>query len=122
MPEEPGGLQGTYRVEWSDVASAEADAAYLFLSGRSPEAAARWYAGLLKAAGSLSVLPGCGTLAPEDALYAGHAVRQLVYGSGRGAYRLLFTVFEQDREVRILHVRHGAQQRLVGPAQEDGPS
>jgi len=44
-------------------------------------------------------------------------IRQLLYGKGRNAYRVLFTIAdEQDGEetgtIRILHVRPAAQQSL----------
>ncbi len=48
----------SYRVEFTEVAQAEADAAYLWRSQRtSPEEAARWYAGIFAAAETLSTMP-----------------------------------------------------------------
>ena len=100
-----------YRIEVSDTADAEADQAYLWLSRRSPEVAGRWYQGLLAAYQSLSEFPGRCPLAPENDLFPDVEVRHLLYGRGRGAYRILFCVIDPET-VRILHVRSAAQRRL----------
>jgi plasmid stabilization system protein ParE len=39
-------------------------------------------------------------------------IRQLIYGGRRGRYRILYVV--RGKEVRVLHVRHGAQRRMSG--------
>ena len=39
-----------------------------------------------------------------------HDIRQLLYGKHQHAYRILFDVVGQT--VRVLHIRHGARQRL----------
>jgi plasmid stabilization system protein ParE len=78
-------------------------------------AADRWYAGLARAMESLSQLPRRYPLAPESDLLGGE-VRQMIYGRGRGTYRILYRVLEPEEGspgiVRILHVRHAARQRL----------
>lgn len=38
-------------------------------------------------------------------------IRQLIYGKGKNAYRILFTV--TDKAVQILFVRHSSQQPLL---------
>jgi plasmid stabilization system protein ParE len=98
-----------YQVEVSDEAEAEMDAAYLFLSQRSPDAAFRWYTGARAAINSLSTFPRRCPLAREDASYPDNEVRQLLYGTGRSAYRILFMVFDDDAEVRVVQFRHGAR-------------
>ena len=105
-----------YRVEISDVAQAEADAAYLWISQFSPDRAAKWYDGLLTAIESLSEFPLRCPIAPENDRFAPE-LRQLIYGRITSAYRILFTIFEspdpsEDPEVRILHVRHGARRPI----------
>ena len=99
-----------YQIDISDEAEAELDAAYLYLSGRSLDAAYRWYKGAQEAIDSLSSLPHRCILAPENSQYPNNEVRQLLYGSGKSVYRILFTVFEEDKLVRVLHFRHGARQ------------
>jgi plasmid stabilization system protein ParE len=113
-----------YRVEISDVALAEIDAAYLYLSSRSPEAAIRWLRGLEAAINSLSMFPGRCPIAPESESYPDIEVRQLLYGRGRSVYRILYCVFdrEDEPEVRILHVRHGARRRITPDSEAPGNS
>lgn len=103
-----------YHIEISSVAESEADGAFLNLSQVvSLEKATQWYAGLLRAIASLAQMPRRCPLARENN-YFSQEIRQLVYGRGRNSYRILFTTLvESDKAtVRILHVRHAAQQTL----------
>jgi plasmid stabilization system protein ParE len=103
-----------YRIEISSVAEAEADNACLQLSQMtSPERARRWYSGLLQAIESLSQMPKRCSLARENERFS-QEIRQLIYGKGRNSYRVLFTILEGQEvsTVRILHIRHCAQQTL----------
>jgi plasmid stabilization system protein ParE len=103
-----------YRIEISSVAEAEADGAFIRLSQiTSPQTASQWYAGLLKAIDSLSLMPKRCPLARENE-YLSNEIRQLIYGKGRNLYRIIFTVIEAEEisYVRILHIRHAAQQTL----------
>lgn len=99
-----------YRVELADQADAELDAAYLFHLQKSPDSAIRWYMGAQTAIASLSTFPRRCPFARENNFYPGQEVRQLLYGAGRSAYRILFVVFDDDAEVRIIRFRHGARQ------------
>jgi len=105
-----------YQVEMSDEADAELDAAYLFLLQKSPDAASRWYIGARAAINSLSELPRCCPLARENASYPDNEVRQLLYGTGCSAYRILFMVFDDDAEVRVVQLPSwGATAKTAGP-------
>jgi plasmid stabilization system protein ParE len=114
----------TYRVDVSEAAEAEIDAAYLWVSRHSPEWAGRWHFGLLEAIASLSEMPGRCPLAPESG-YFEDEVRQLLYGRGRNIFRILFAVHQaedgEEATVRILHVRHAAQ-RAIGEGDEEKPA
>lgn len=48
-------------------------------------------------------------------------IRQILYRQGRNSYRILFAIVEGGDVsiVRILHIRHAAQQTL-GESQESG--
>ena len=47
-------------------------------------------------------------MAPESTSFD-QPIRELLFGSGnRGTNRFLFVVFEEERSVNILHVRHGS--------------
>lgn len=103
-----------YRIEISSVAEAEADGAFLRISQiTSPQSASQWYAELLKAIESLSTMPKRCPIARENE-YFSNEIRQLLYGKGRNLYRILFTIVEGENisTVRILHIRHSAQQTL----------
>jgi plasmid stabilization system protein ParE len=103
-----------YRIEISSVAEAEADQAFLSLSQlTSPAKASQWHGGLLAAIESLAAMPNRCPLARENE-YFSQEIRQLVYGRGRAAYRILFTILESEQvsRVRILYIRHSAQQTI----------
>lgn len=94
-----------YQVEPTRKALADADEAFLWLYKEAPEAALRWYDGLLAAFESLKKTPlRCG-LARENPYYTDD-LRQLVYGR----YRIIFTV--RDDKVFVLRVRHSARDTL----------
>jgi type IV pilus biogenesis protein CpaD/CtpE len=46
--------------------------------------------------------------------YFSKEIRQLLYGKGRNSYRIIFTIAESEdvSAVRVLHIRHAAQQTL----------
>ncbi|WP_448570742.1 type II toxin-antitoxin system RelE/ParE family toxin [Trichothermofontia sp.] len=103
-----------YQIEISSVAEAEADSAFLRLSQvTSPERASQWYSGLLQAIASLAQMPKRCPLAREND-YFSQEIRQLLYGKGRTAYRILFTLLEGPEVaiVRILHIRYATQRTL----------
>jgi plasmid stabilization system protein ParE len=120
----PGnGEIAVYAVEFADPAKAEADETYLWLSRRSPELAARWYGGLLREAEKLSTFPTRCALAPEQGVFGGAEVRQLLYRCGRMVHRILFFLVDADGDgkddtIRILHVRHAARRMLGGDPDE----
>ena len=110
-----------YRIEVSSVAEAEADGAFLWLSQvTSAERARQWYEGLLRVIESLSEMPKRCPLARENQ-YFSKEIRQLLYGRGRNSHRILFTIVEGEAvsTVRILHIRHAAQQTLCESQESD---
>lgn len=98
-----------YRVEVAATASADADAAYEWIARDSVKRAIKWYLGLLDMMDSLAENPERCPLAPE-AEFLGKDVRELLYGSRRSAYRVLFSITGDT--VSILYVRHGARRSL----------
>jgi plasmid stabilization system protein ParE len=97
-----------YRVELTENARQEADAAYEWLAQRTVHAAA-WFNGLADAIEGLAELPTRWSLARESAEFD-EPVRQLLYGTPPHIYRVLFIV--RSDFVYVLHVRHGARQAL----------
>lgn len=95
-----------YRVAVTEGAAAEIDSAYEWIKERAPDAAERWYDGLMAALGSLRHHPRrCARMLMDD--LEGPEIRQLIYGRRRGQYRVLFAIHEDA--VEVLHVRHGAR-------------
>lgn len=95
-----------YRVAVTEVAAAEIDSAYEWIEERAPDAAERWYDGLMAAVGSLRHHPRRYARVPM-AESDGPEIRQLIYGRRRGQYRVLFVVHEDT--VEVLNVRHSAR-------------
>jgi plasmid stabilization system protein ParE len=110
----------SYRIDFSSVAKAETDEAFLrFSQYTTPERSQSWYQGLIKAIASLQEMPRRCPIAREDALFS-QEIRQLLYGRGKTTYRILFTVLDDQAipTVRILHVRN-AIQKAIGESVDD---
>ncbi len=96
-----------YHVRIAEVAAEQIDEAYAWLAERTVHVTA-WHEELLQAIASLEEYPLRCPLVPE-AEDASGKVRQLLCGTKRHAYRIIFEV--EDHQVTILQVRHGARQR-----------
>lgn len=94
-----------YRIVVQPAARAQAAAIYAYLFERAPLAAERWLSGFDRAVQTLRSMPARCALAPESPSFS-REIRQLLYGN----YRILFTI--RGNEVRVLHVRHAARDRL----------
>ena len=79
------------------------------LSQGAGEAGLRWFQGLRDAIASLAHSPERCALAPEKDVFP-FDVRQMLYGSRRYRYRVLFTI--EGDTVTVLHIRHGRRQHL----------
>lgn len=97
-----------YRVELTESAKQDADAAYQWLAERTSHAAA-WFNGLEEAIEGLAEHPTRWGLARESAEF-GEPIRQMLYGKSPHAYRVLFIV--RLDVVYVLHVRHGAREAM----------
>jgi plasmid stabilization system protein ParE len=100
----------TYRVILQPQAEADIETAYLWKCDNAPQAAARWFAGIVEAINSLDQFPARCPLAPENEHFT-QEIRQLLQGPRHDVYRILFTI--QADTVHVLHVRHSAQQHLT---------
>ena len=88
-------------------AEAELAAAYRYRHAQAPQAAVRWLAGIGEAITSLEHFPARCPFAPEHGYFA-EEIQQLLYGTRRDVFRILFTIREET--IHVLHIRHGAQQ------------
>jgi plasmid stabilization system protein ParE len=98
-----------YRIILHPEAYEGMENAFEYIAQDSPESARKWAAGLMNAINSLDTFPARCPHAPENEFFR-QAILQLLYGTGRQVYRILFTI--TGDAASILHIRHGAQQTL----------
>jgi plasmid stabilization system protein ParE len=107
------------RFEVIILPSAERDIgeAYTWIAEYDADAAVRWYNRLMEIIFSLDTFPERCPRAPESE-FLNAEIREIFHGRRQYKYRILFTVSE--REVHVLHVRHGARLALgeTGSAEE----
>jgi plasmid stabilization system protein ParE len=87
----------------------EHDLAQLYdqINARYSDAALQWYRGIKEAILSLEDQPNrCPVTRKKDKL------RKLLYGRTPYVYVLIFRVLERQKQVELLHIRHGARQRF----------
>ena len=97
----------TYRVEISF--RAERDLRHLYRHIQAPHSfdATAWFNGLENLIASLDEFPQRGGIVPEDG-----RLRQVLYGRAPRAYRVIYAIDERLRVVRVVHIRHGARDRM----------
>ncbi len=96
-----------YRVKISSSADRDLADIYRRIAGAS-DAASKWYVGLKDAIRSLRHNPNRCPSTPEDV-----NLRHLLYGNKPHVYRVIYRVEEKQRDVKILHIRHGAQREFT---------
>ena len=89
-----------------------------WLAERDAEAADRWFNSIYETIASLEMFPERCPLAPESKFFFNCEIREAFHGRRYHKYRILFTVTQ--KEVHILHVRHGARLTLgeTAPAED----
>jgi plasmid stabilization system protein ParE len=98
----------TYRVIITPAAESDLRTAYRYIRAQAPRAARNWIRRARQTAKSLAHHPERCPTAPESASFD-QPIRELFLGSGnRGTYRFLFVVFDEEKSVYLLHVRHGS--------------
>ena len=80
---------------------------YKEINAESSDAALQWYRGLKQAILSLEEHPNRCPAAPENG-----KLRHLLYGTKPHIYRTIYRVLERQKQVEVLHIRHGARRRL----------
>jgi plasmid stabilization system protein ParE len=98
-----------WRIKYTARAWRDLNAAFRWIAGESPDHAARWRQGLLKAVERLEEFPRSGKVAPESAAFRVD-VRCLLYGRKHGVYKIFYTI--SGKTIAILHLRHGARKEL----------
>ncbi len=88
---------------------AERDLAGLYeeINVEHSDAALKWYFALKKAILSLEKQPNrCPVIRKRDKL------RHLLYGHKAHTYRVIYRVLEKQKQVEVLHIRHGARRKF----------
>jgi plasmid stabilization system protein ParE len=101
-----------YRVSLSALAEADADAAFQRIRKAVPTRAEKWLKGLFATILSLDEMPVRCPLIPEAA-ELGFSARQLLYGKGRGVYRIIFHIQEEEQQVRVLRIWHSSRDAIT---------
>jgi plasmid stabilization system protein ParE len=88
------------------TARAERDLAALYreINAEYSDAAWKWYRGLKLAILSLEERPNRCPVTPES-----DRLRHLLYGNKPHIYRAIYRVLEKQKQVEVLHIRHGAR-------------
>lgn len=88
---------------------AERDLAGIFaaIDAEHSDAALRWFRGLERAVLTLEQLPNRCPVTPEH-----RGLRHLLYGNKPHIYRVIYRVSEKQKQVDVLHIRHGARQEF----------
>ena len=108
-----------FRVEISPEAFADLDriATYIEVRG-SFESAERWFTAILKAIETLAEMPQRCAVAGESSDLETE-VRLLLHGKRNRRYKVYFSIHEQPRTVRVLHVRHWAIEPIESDELQD---
>jgi toxin ParE1/3/4 len=98
-----------YRVNLTS--RAQRDLAYIYraIDAEHSDAALIWYRGLRQAILSLEEHPNRCPVTPEN-----DKLRHLLYGNKPHIYRSIYRVLETQKQVDVLHIRHGARRRFKG--------
>src|SRR5258708_34889349 len=90
---------------------AERDLARIYtgINAADSDAALKWYRGLRQAILSLEEQPNRCPVTPEN-----DNLRHLLYGNKPHIYRTIFRVVEKQKQVDVLHIRHGARSEFKG--------
>jgi plasmid stabilization system protein ParE len=93
-----------YLVNITARAERDLEALYMEIHAEDSEAALKWYMGLHDAILTLERLPGRCPLTRENP-----QLRHLLYGRKAHIYRVIYRVQEKQKQVDVLHIRHGAR-------------
>jgi toxin ParE1/3/4 len=98
-----------YLVKISSRAQRDLAQIYKRINADDSAAALKWYHGFKSAMLSLEEQPNRCPLTPEN-----DKLRCLLYGHKPHIYRAIYRVVEKQKQVEVLHVRHGARHEFKG--------
>jgi toxin ParE1/3/4 len=97
-----------YLVKIMPRAERDFVALYAALDVEHSDPALRWFKGLQRAVFTLEKSPARCPVTPER-----NNLRHLLYGRNPHVYRIIYRIVERRHEVEILHIRHGARDKLA---------
>lgn len=95
-----------YHVELAARATSDLRAIFGLIRAAHSAQANAWFNGLVARIGSLAHLPARGIEIAEQP-----ALRHVLHGRKPHFYRVIYAIDDDQRVVRVLHIRHGARQR-----------
>jgi plasmid stabilization system protein ParE len=99
-----------FQVRLTETADDQINKIYVWMRNRNAASADRWFRNLMNAISTLQENPRRCPFALEHEIFA-EEIRQLLYGKGRNAYRVLYII--QDQTVYVSYVRHTSQALLT---------
>lgn len=101
-------LRMAYRVRVTARAKRDLARIYDRIDAGSSGAARAWFDGLWDWIGRLGENPNRCPFTPENA-----QLRHLLYGNKPHIFRVIYRVVENQKEVKVLFIRHGAQREFA---------
>jgi plasmid stabilization system protein ParE len=96
-----------YRVKITSLAKRNLADLYARINAPYSEVAFQWYRGLKDAIHTLRASPNRCPVTPEDP-----DLRHLLYANNPHVYRVIRRVLEKQKQVDVLHIRHGARDKF----------
>ena len=95
-----------YRVNITSRAERDLEQLYTRINAEASDVALQWYGGLQKGIFSLEEHPKrCPVIRAKDKM------RHMLYGRKPHVYRVIYRVLERQKQVEVLHIRHGARRK-----------
>jgi toxin ParE1/3/4 len=98
-----------YAVEITSRAMRDLDRLFNEIRAGHSDAALKWFRGLKSAILSLDEQPERCPITPES-----NRLRNLLYGHKPHIYRVIYRIVEKQKQVKVLHIRHGAREAFKG--------
>jgi plasmid stabilization system protein ParE len=98
-----------YVVSITSRAQQDLSLLYEHINAGHSKAGLKWYRGLKRAMSSLETLPYRCPVTHES-----ERLRHLLYGRRPHVYRVIYRIFETEKQVEIVHIRHSRQSELTG--------
>jgi plasmid stabilization system protein ParE len=97
-----------YLIDITDRAMRDLDSVFEVIHAGDSEAALKWYRELYEAILTLEKLPRRCPSTRENL-----QLRNLLYGHKPHVYRVIYRILEKQKQVEVLHVRHGARREFI---------